>query len=275
MRPDGKRVKNARLIERFAPYLLKSRQEALLFYEQTVEVDRTFQFIHEHNDRVNHKAYTFFTVLLAAMVRIAPEFPQLGRFVIGKRLYQRNAITFSFVIKTSKKPDAHNHWLKVKFKGNERISDIANILKQLKEKVHQSQTDSGGGADKSLDFFFSFPFFLRPLVFQILHFLNRINLLPRKMIEGDPMFAACIIANLGSVGLNPVYHHLYEWGTTSMIMTIGKAHPKAFPHPEKGYEFRQVVDIHYTVDERVAFGGFSTKPLKRLEYFLKNPEKLQ
>jgi len=101
------------------------------------------------------------------------------------------------------------------------------------------------------------------------------NLLPKKMIEGDPMFAACVIANVGSVGLNPPYHHLYEWGTCSLFMSVGKVYPLAVPPEEKGYAFKQVVDIHYTLDERTAFGTFSTKALDRLEYYLNHPGLLE
>jgi hypothetical protein len=209
------------------------------------------------------------------MVKIAPEFPQLGRFIVGKQLYQREAITYSFVVKSSKDNDAKNHWLKVRFKGNEKIQDISDILLELKQKVHGSNKDSGGKADRSLKFLFNFPPFLRPLVFKCLHLLNRMNLLPKSMIQGDPMFAACIIANLGSIDLEAPYHHLYEWGTTSVLMTVGKAKPIAFPHPEKGYEFKQVVDIKYTLDERVAFGSFSIKPLERMAHFFRHPEELE
>ncbi len=275
MRPDGERVKNARIIELFAPYLLKSKNEALIFYKQTVPVQAVFDYIKKHNEQVSKKEYTFFSVLLAAMVKIGPEFPQLGRFVVGKRLYQRKEITFSFVMKSSDDQDARNNWVKARFTGKERLSDIASRLNELKDKTHQSEEDSGGGADASLKFLFSFPPFLRPLVFSCAHLLNRMNLLPKKMIEGDPMFAACVIANVGSVGLNPPYHHLYEWGTCSLFMSVGKAYPLAVPHDEKGYEFKQVVDIHYTLDERTAFGTFSTKALDRLEYYLNHPELLE
>lgn len=275
MRHDGKRVKNARLIERFAPYLLKSKQEALIFYKQTIPVNNTFEFIRRHNQQVGKKEYTFFTVLLSAMVRIAPEFPQLGRFVVGKRLYQRDKITFSFVMKAINKGAEYNHWVKVTFSGKEKLKDVAFKLKELKEKINCSNYDSGGQADKSLKLLFSFPAFFRPFVVWVLHQLNKMNLLPKKMIEGDPMFAACVIANVGSVGLNPPYHHLYEWGTCSMFMSIGTAYPLAVPHDEKGYEFKKVVDIHYTLDERTAFGTFSTKALDGLEYYLNYPELLE
>ena len=275
MRPDGERVKDARIIEQFAPYLLKSKHEALIFYKQTIPVQVVFEYIKKHNEQVSKKEYTFFSILLAAMVKIAPEFPQLGRFVVGKRLYRRKEITFSFVMKSSKESDAQNHWVKLRFTGKERLKDIAYLLNRKKEKVHQSENDSGGGADASLKFLFSFPPFLRPLVFSCAHLLNRMNLLPKKMIEGDPMFAGCVIANVGSVGLNPPYHHLYEWGTCSLFMSIGKAYPLAVPDDEKGYAFKQVLDIHYTLDERTAFGTFSTKALDRLEYYLNNPELLE
>lgn len=275
MRPDGERVKDARIIEQFAPYLLKTKHEALIFYKQTIPVQRVFEFIKRHNEQVSKKEYTFFSVLLSAMVKIAPEFPQLGRFVVGKRLYRRNEITFSFVMKSSNDREARNNWVKVHFTGKERLNEIATLLNHLKEETHQADQDSGGGADDSLRFLFRFPPFLRPLVFSCAHLLNRLNLLPKKMIEGDPMFAACVIANVGSVGLNPPYHHLYEWGTCSLFMSIGKAYPLAVPHEEKGYVFKQVMDIHYTLDERTAFGTFSTKALDRLEYYLNYPELLE
>lgn len=273
-RPDGVPVTDARLIERFGPYLLRSKQEALIFYRQTIPVDTTFAFIDEHNRRAQAKECTFFAVLLAAMVRVAPEFPQLGRFVVGKRLYQRNEISFSFVIKATTERGTTNSWVTARFTGKERLLDIVRRLEAYKAKARTAAGDSGGGSDASLRFLFSFPAFLRPLVFRCAHWLNRMNLLPRSMIEGDPMFAACIIANVGSLGLNAPFHHLYEWGTNSMFMAVGKAYPLACPHPEQQVAFRTMVDIHYTLDERTAFGTFSTEALDRLQHFLEHPQEL-
>ncbi len=274
-RPDGVPVTNARWVERLGPYILNSKQEALIFYRQTVPVDAVFAFIDDYNRRAQAKTCTFFAVLLAAMVRVAPEFPQLGRFVVGRRLYQRTEITFSFVVKTESDHGHKNAWVTARFTGKERLRDVIGVLDAFKEKARALPSDSGGGADASLRLLFALPAFLRPLLFRGLHWLNRVNLLPRKFIEGDPLFAACIIANVGSVGLNAPFHHLYEWGTNSMFMAIGKAYPLACPHPDVGVAFRQMVDIHYTLDERAAFGTFSTEALERLQHYLEHPQELE
>jgi len=101
------------------------------------------------------------------------------------------------------------------------------------------------------------------------------NCLPKKVIDSDPFFTACFIANVGSLGLNAPYHHLYEWGTCSLFMAIGAAYEAPFKDKNSEISFRRVIDINYTLDERVSCSRFPYKALNSFRHYLEHPNELE
>jgi pyruvate/2-oxoglutarate dehydrogenase complex dihydrolipoamide acyltransferase (E2) component len=274
MRPDGVRVKNLSYLQRIVPYLMKTKHESLIYFNQTVGVDTAFELVNRLNESAGKKEYTLFTVFLAALARVGKEFPELGRFFVGKRLYERKDIVFSFTAKNTKNKDASSVVIKMRFKGTETIREVAALLNREKENIRNTEQDSAGDSDSILRVFFLLPPGIRSLFLGLLKLLNLWNCLPKSVIEADPFFTACYITNVGSLGIDAPFHHLYEWGTASLFMAIGKAHLVTVPDTPSQFKTVKVVDLRFTLDDRITDGFYCARALERLREYIEKPESL-
>ena len=96
-------------------------------------------------------------------------------------------------------------------------------------------------------------------------FMDNHGISPKALTEGDTNYATILLSNLGSIKTNSVYHHLNEYGTNSVVITIGTI------REEKGMK---KIDITATLDERIADGFYFAKSIQLAEYIAKNPELL-
>ena len=85
------------------------------------------------------------------------------------------------------------------------------------------------------------------------------------MIEPDPMHATIFMANLGSVGLEGGWHHLWEYGNIPIFGVMGKIN---------GEPGARHVTFNYSYDERIEDGMYGGIAMNRLKEKLENPEKL-
>ncbi|MFP6640525.1 MAG: hypothetical protein VCC04_09795, partial [Myxococcota bacterium] len=86
------------------------------------------------------------------------------------------------------------------------------------------------------------------------------------MIENDPMFSSVFVANLGSVGLDAGYHHLWEYGTCSIFSVLGQVHARA--------DGQQIMRVKYSYDERIQDGLYAAITLQGITDRLQDPVRL-
>jgi len=135
LRHDGVKIKNLSYFERFTPYLMKTKKDALVYYTQTVPADALLDYIKAKNSDSGKKTISVLSIILSAMIRLAPEFSQIGTFLVGKRFYRREDITFSFVMKSSFEGPGKTALVKVRFSGKEKLYDVVDIIDTYKERV--------------------------------------------------------------------------------------------------------------------------------------------
>ena len=92
---------------------------------------------------------------------------------------------------------------------------------------------------------------------------------------GDPYYSTVLLSNLGSIKLRCGYHHLSNWGTTSVFIVVGEKKIRPFYDENGNVEMRDSVDIGLTVDERIADGYYFSKTVRLLKTLLENPELLE
>jgi len=83
-----------------------------------------------------------------------------------------------------------------------------------------------------------------------------------------------VLSNLGSLKLHSGYHHLTNWGTTSVFCAIGEAKKRPFFDEDGTVHMLESVDIGLTIDERLADGYYYSKTIRLLKKLLENPELL-
>ncbi len=266
-RPDGKPVEDVPAVRRIMPFIMPTRTESAVYFEQEIDLARTEPFITAFN--ASHpRRITVFHVFLWAVTRALAQRPRMNRFVMGSRLYQRDGIWLSFAAKKSLSDDAPLVTLKRRF-------DPAQTFTQLVDFVHGDvgvgRSDQKSHVDNELSFFLRIPAPVLRLAVRLLRWLDGWNLLPGAFIHPDPMYTSMFVANLGSVRLESAFHHLYEYGNCPLFAAIGRKR-ESWSLDANGQRVpRPTCSIKYTFDERVEDGLYCASSLEMLKAMIEDP----
>ncbi len=264
-RPDGHQIRDLSRLRAFMPFISPRRNESLVYYSTTIGVDKALAFIETINkDRPEKRKLTLFQLYLRALAKALHERPGVNRFVAGGRLWQRNHVAISFSAKQEILDGSPTVTVKRIFPKEEGIEEMVDsILDNLVERRSGKQSSS----DKEVNLALHLPVFVLRGIMWLLHQLNQWGLMPKAMMDDDPLFTSVFIANLGSVRLDSAYHHLWEWGTCSAFGVLGMIKPDA--------QGRQTLEIGYTYDERVEDGLYAAFTMEGIKESLENPESLR
>ena len=270
-RPDGVVAERVPLVRRFMPFLMRRRNESLVWFEQDVAVERALAFAaafsSEHQVRL-----TFFHLVLRSVARVLAEFPRLNRYVVGRRLYQRTDVAISFSGKEAFETDAPLYVRKRVFPATESLEDLA---KSLAASIRSGRSGEKTDSDREMSILSSLPRLAIDGVVIAGRVLDYFNLLPGRMIREDPLYASAFVANLGSVGIAGAYHHLYEYGTIPIFVVVGAYRNVPLVDAEGRIRAERVATLKYTYDERVEDGFYCARAVGRMKRLLEEPELLK
>jgi hypothetical protein len=262
-RPDADLVTDLPATRRIMPFIMPTRNQSLVFFDMEIDAAAIDERIARYRD-TGVKATALHVVAVCA-TRIFAERPRLNRFVAGGRIWQRRGIWLSFSGKKRKDDDAPV--VVVKRRVDPALSDEALVL-ALDGGVKEVRTDKKTRTDQELDIFLALPTFVLGWLVGLVGFLDRVGLLPRFFIDGDPLYASMFIANIGSLGMDAPQHHLYEYGNIPLFCVIG-AKRYAFDVDDSGAVVaKQVYPLRFTFDERIEDGLYCLGCLKRLKELL-------
>jgi hypothetical protein len=269
-RPDGVVAERVPLVRRFMPFIMRRRNESLVWFEQDVEVDAALGFA-ERFSREHGVRLTFFRLVLRSIARVLDEFPRLNRYVVGRRLYQRTDVAISFSGKEAFEADAPLYVRKRVFPPGETLVEMT---RSLGDSVRSGRAGEKTASDKEVSLLARLPRLAIDGVVTAGRWLDYFNLLPAGMIVDDPLYASAFVANLGSVGITGAYHHLYEHGTIPVFVVVGAYRPAVVVSERGEPVVRRVSTLKYTYDERVEDGFYCARAVTRMKELLERPESL-
>ena len=217
--------------------------------------------------------YTFFHVILTALVKTVTLRPKLNRFYANENYYQRNKIPAGFVIKKEFSDGSEEAVALLEAKPD---ATIDTIHQEIYQRVHATRNEQKKNTtDNSMDLLNRLPRFLSKAAIRFIRWLDRHGWCPDVLIGDDPNYSSVFLSNLGSIKLRSGYHHLTNWGTCSLFCVIGEK--KWTPlYDEHGLvEMRETVDLGLTVDERIADGYYYSKSIRLFKHLLEHPELLE
>jgi hypothetical protein len=270
-RHDGTLVKDLKFLRAFVPYLQKTRTESQVSMNKRIEIDKTLEYL-EMTNRSRGKKISLFQVFISAGVRTLALRPELNRFVSGRKIYQRKAIIFSFALKKSMTEEANVSHAKITFSPDDNLFQVVEKIEgELRVKREPGLTAD----EREMLFFLKLPRFLIRLLVKMGGWADFYGLLPRFMIENDPLFASVFCANLGSIGMDAVTHHLFNWGNVSMFATMGKIDKTPSVDETGEIRVKNAVDVIFTLDNRISDGLYLSNAIDIYLDFIQNPEKLE
>lgn len=269
-RADGRRLKKINPIFLLMPHIMKRRSDAQVFYSQEIPIAPLDEYIAKKDAEGIKMSYM--AIIYASLVRIIAEKPLINRFVMNGKIYARNSIDISLVIKKGMSETADETPLKLHFDGSENIFDIRNRLEQTiiqnKEVTVENATDK---LAKTLSFV---PSWLIKFIVNFLMFLDRHDLLPKFIIEASPFHTSAFLTNVGSLGIDSIYHHLYDFGTTGVFLAMGKK-KKSLINVDEALAEEKTLSLRWVLDERICDGYYYANAVKLFNKYMKRPELLE
>ena len=264
-RADGEPIKGEHPLRHMMPYIMPTRNESVVYFEQTLEVSNVLAYV-EKNPSV-----TLFHFSLTCLVRVLSQRPKMNRFVSGGRLYHRNKIALSFAVKKKMHDDANMTAVKINFEGHETVFEVAQKIDKI---IAVGRGNKDTTAEKEMGVITRLPGFLVRFLVKLQRTLDAWNLLPAFMTKNDPLYASMFVANLGSLKVDAPFHHLYEYGTVSLFAVIGNVKKIPVVDENNTVVVKEVVLFRYTIDERITDGYYAAQALKLMEQYFRNPEEL-
>jgi len=269
-RKDGYYLYDADPMHKFFPFLMPKRTECEVFLKESIDVTKILEYLDERK-AIEGNTVTLFSLLMSTIVRTFALRPDLNNFIAGHRLYRRKKIDIGFVVKREFTDTGAETVIRIPFDPSSTITEISD---KLYEKVNEFREVGSKSADGTISTLTKLPRILTRFVMAILRFLNYYGRVPKGLIESDPNFASAFVANLGSLKANAPFHHLNNWGTSSLFITIGTMEDRVCV-VDNEITIRKFIDLAFTVDERIADGYYFAKSIKVMRDILSDPASLE
>jgi pyruvate/2-oxoglutarate dehydrogenase complex dihydrolipoamide acyltransferase (E2) component len=261
-RKDAHRLKGLDSFHRFYSFLMPRRTQSVCWTVVQTNASNAIAFIDEKS-KDGHDI-TIFQLVVSALIRTASQFPEMNRFIYGHKFYARKEYTISFAISLGTKTIMRKIRLEPEY-------DIFTVSKKLSEMVSAARDCPNDSLDNSVDFMMKLPTFIASIIFKLYPWLVDIGIMPQKVVEDDVLYSSALVSNLGSFGLNAPFHHLYEWGSTSVFVTIGVLKKAPIISEDGTLKAADVIDFGFTVDERICDGKKLSDALLFFKNCIENP----
>jgi len=268
---DAKYLKDIDSMHFIMPFMYPDRCDNQAFFSFQIDLSNLNEYIKEKNkDNPDYK-YNMYQCIVTAVLKTVTLRSKLSMFIHDRKMYKRNEVSAAFTVKQEFADNGGEVLCFIHSKPEWTIDDVHNEMRRqlLKLKSKGYRDESSGFMDK----FNQIPKFISRPALRFVCWLEKHSWIPKALIETDPYHSSVVLANLGSIGLPEGYHHLTNWGTTSMFLVVGKSGRMPFFENDK-VEFRDGVKFGFTVDERIADGYYFSKSIKMMQLFLQQPELL-
>lgn len=269
---DGTLIRDIDSMHFIMPLIYPNRCDNEAFIMETFDLTNLKEYLDKKNANNPEYKYNMFQVIVTAILKTVTLRPKLNRFIANKNMYQRNDVSASFVVK---KQFSDNGGESLCFLHAKDDDTIDTVHEQMEKKVtsckSEDEVDPSTGA---MDVINKLPRFLGKFIVWLLYCVEKRGWVPKSLVATDPYYASVIISNLGSIKLRSGYHHLTNWGTTSVFIVIGERKMRTVINEDGSVSMHDTVNVGMTVDERIADGYYFSKTVRLFKKLVENPELL-
>lgn len=271
-RRDGTYLKKIDSMHTIMPLMYPNRCDNEAFISECIDLTNINEFLAKKNETNPEYKYNLFQIMVTAMLKTITLRPKMNRFIANKSIYQRNEVSAAFTVKKIFSDNGGEALAFIHSKESDTLDTIHDeIFRQVSLCKSENEKDQSTAA---MDIIQKIPRPILKIVGAIARSLDRHGRMPKSIIATDPFYASAVLSNLGSIKLHAGYHHLTNWGTTSVFCVIGEIKKRPFYDEEGNITMRDSVDLGLTVDERIADGYYYSKTIKLLKKLFEEPELL-
>ena len=271
---DARWVREVTGLQTVMAHLMPNRTDCEVYLQDTIDITELMAYLNQRNAQHPEYKTTLFHCFVAVLARMVRERPLMNRYIQGRRTYERYEVSLAFVCKRRFADHAEESLMFLVPKDTDTIDEISKKIIGDVAETRKSE-HATGGVDAMLDLFAKIP---RPLLMFVLYLVKIMDFWgvnPDVLTAGDPNYASVFFSNLGSIKCPSVYHHLNNYGTNSIMITIGTMRKEQKLMEDGTIQVRDVVDIGATLDERIADGFYFARSLKLVKHICTHPELLE
>ncbi|MBO4452381.1 MAG: hypothetical protein J5793_00445 [Clostridia bacterium] len=267
---EGRRIKTMPGMSIVEPFIMRERTDATNYFAGTVEVSHAEEYIRKKQQE-GLTGFNMMHVFIATYVRAVAKYPQMNRFIRGQRIYARNNIEVMITVKKEMKVESPDTVVKMIYPIDATAEDVYRITT---EEIAKARADDTGDFDVLVKILRFIPRFGMRGFMALLRFLDYYGWLPRRLTKLSPFHGSFAITSMGSLGIPPIYHHLYNFGNIPIFLAFGVKYRKNELQRDGSVKTLHCVDYRITTDERIADGYTYATALKYMRGIYGHPEVL-
>jgi len=270
-RNDGRRVRTRGPMEGVAAYIMKDRVGSSNYVSDTIEMEPIEEYIRQK--RKEGMEISLMHLIIAAYVRLVAQRPAINRFISGQKTFTRDDyVEIVLTIKKEMRLDSPDTVVKITVGKDATVFDIEE---QLNKVITDYRDNPGGGFDKTAGALKKIPGLLLKFAVWLLKFMDYFGWLPRVLTKISPFHGSFFITSMGSLGIPPIHHHLYDFGNVPVFCSFGAKYKRWEMDRDGNAKERHYVDFTFVTDERICDGFYFASGLRLLKAMLRRPEALE
>ena len=271
-RVDGRRIRSLPPISQVSPYIMVNRNESSNLFADSFEISHVDRYIRQKR-REGLTNFGITHVLLACYVRALCKYPALNRFLAGQKVYSRGEdVQYCMTVKKDMQVDSPDTVIKVHFTRTDTAEDVYRKLQAAVEEVKNTPLDSS--FDNVAGAFTLIPGVLLKFAVWLLKTLDYFGMLPKFLLEVSPFHGSVFFTSMGSLGIPPIYHHLYDFGNVPVFCSFGKKRRAYELQRDGSAALRKYADWNLVTDERVVDGFYFASALRYIHALFQDPWQL-
>lgn len=268
---EGRRIKSSIPMDMVSPFIMPTRTGASNTFFASVDIGKCEELIKQMRAE-GMKRFGMIHIFMAAYIRVISQLPGVNRFIRGQRLYARNSIQICMAIKKELKLNAPETVIKLSALPTDTLVTVYNKLcSELEENKKEGDHNNMDTAARVL---VSLPGLLLRGCVNLLRSMDYFGLLPRFLTNLSPFHGSMFITNMGSLGMPPIFHHLYNFGNLPVFIAMGAKRTEYVVNKNGEVEKKRMLDFSVVCDERICDGHYYATAFKLLKKMIENPEKL-
>lgn len=256
-------------MSKVSPYIMVKRSDAQNYIADTLDIEAAEDYIFKKRSE-GLKSFGMMHVFIASYIRAVSQRPGINRFIRGQKIYARNSIEIMLTIKVKMELNAPDTVLKIDFRPEDTAEDVYRTMTEAIDKARNSPSDFDDTA-KVLNYI---PGVFLKFAVWLLKFLDYFGLLPRFLTHLSPFHGSFAITSMGSLGIPPIYHHIYDFGNIPVFVSFGAKRAENVLDKNGEVKQKRFVDYKVVTDERICDGYYFASGLKAMKDSMMHPDRL-
>ena len=268
---EGRRVKSLPPMSYVIPYIMKTRNTSMNYIRDSINIEKAEAYIKKKRQE-GLTSFGMLHIFLAIYARTVSQTPGINRFIRGQKIYTRDHIEVMMTIKKEMTIDSPDTCIKFYMSPEDTADTIYHNFNKLVEENKAKSGNGESGFDTTARILTYIPGIFLRFTVGFLRFVDYFGLIPRTLTHISPFHGSLAITSMGSLGIPPIYHHLYDFGNIPVFISYG-AKRKTYELDKDGNSvLKRYIDITVVTDERICDGFYFASALKYMRTIFNNPD---